>query len=96
MDANKLDETTPPQAPVPGEPETDEMEPGGDPELEGAETEVARAAREERARLLPEYMEHYFLEDLPMIDPEDPFNQGIYMRFRLNQMRSATGKEPVE
>jgi hypothetical protein len=58
--------------------------------------EAAKAARDERLRLMPEYLEHYFLEDLPPIDQSDPFNQGIYMRFRINQMRQAKGKGPVE
>jgi len=44
---------------------------------------------------MPEYLEHFFLEDLPPIDSNDPWNQGIYMRYRINQMRSAQGKEPV-
>lgn len=66
----------------------DEME-AGQPDR------VAKAAREERMRLMAEYLEHFFLEDLPPIDPADPFNQGIYMRYRINQMRSAQGKGPV-
>lgn len=64
--------------------------------LSSAEKQVAAAAREERLRLLPEYLENYFLEDLPPINPDDPFNQGIYMRFRINQMRQAKDMEPVE
>lgn len=54
------------------------------------------AAREERQRLMPEYLEHYFIEDLPPIDPNDPWNQGIYMRYRINQWRFVNGMEPVE
>lgn len=72
------------------------------PELDQSEDElqlrkmVAKAARDERLRLMPEYLENYFIEDLPPISPDDPFNQGIYMRFRINQMRQAEGKQPVE
>lgn len=64
-------------------------------ETSGIDISTARAALEERKRLMPEYLEHYFLEDLPPIDPEDPFNQGIYMRYRINQIREVSGKEPV-
>lgn len=67
-----------------------------DPELNQVENESAMAAREERLRLMPEYLTYYFLEDLPMLDASDPWNQGIYMRFRINQFRSVTGKAPVE
>jgi len=68
-----------------------------DPALEETPETMASAqlAREERMKLLPEYLKFYFLEDLPPIDPEDPWNQGIYMRFRLNQMRYARGEDPV-
>ena len=56
----------------------------------------AAAARQERERLMPEYQEHYFVEDLPPINPEDPWNQGIYMRYRINQWRYVNGMDPVE
>ena len=65
-------------------------------DVPSADSDVAKAAKEERVRLLPEYLEHFFLEDLLPIDPEDPFNQGIYMRYRINQLRDAQGKEPAE
>jgi len=78
----------------------DEDEDGAEAEPTDTTEEVtstaARVAREERMRLMPEYLNHFFLEDLPPIDPEDPFNQGIYMRYRINQMRSAQGKEPAQ
>lgn len=61
----------------------------------GIDTSAAKSALEERKRLMPEYLDHFFLEDLPPIDTEDPFNQGIYMRYRLNQIRDVSGKEPV-
>ena len=56
----------------------------------------ASAARQERERLMPEYLEHYFVEDLPPINPDDPWNQGIYMRYRINQWRYVNGMDPVE
>lgn len=56
----------------------------------------AAAARQERARLMPEYLQHYFVEDLPPINPDDPWNQGIYMRYRINQWRYVNGMDPVE
>lgn len=65
-------------------------------DVPSTDLDVARLAREERMRLLPEYLEHFFLEDLPPLNPDDPFNQGIYMRYRINQVRDAKGKEPVE
>jgi len=60
------------------------------------EGQSVAAAREERQRLMPEYLEHYFIEDLPPINPEDPWNQGIYMRYRINQWRYVNGMDPVE
>lgn len=70
--------------------------PPDDTNSEEGDAGAAKAARAERMRLMPEYLEHFFLEDLPPIDTNDPWNQGIYMRYRINQMRSAQGKEPVQ
>lgn len=75
--------------------ELEQPAPPDDPESDGGDVGAAKAARAERMRLMPEYLEHFFLEDLPPIDTSDPWNQGIYMRYRINQMRSAQGKEPV-
>ncbi len=72
----------------------DEQAQAAEPEMAQPDR-VAMAAREERMRLMSEYLEHFFLEDLPPIDPNDPFNQGIFMRYRINQMRSAKGQGPV-
>lgn len=65
-------------------------------DIDSIEGASAAAAREERARLMPEYLEHYFIEDLPPINPDDPWNQGIYMRYRINQWRYVNGMDPVE
>ena len=70
--------------------------PDQDPVTDDVSAQSAAAARQERTRLMPEYLEHYFLEDLPPINPDDPWNQGIYMRYRINQWRYVNGMEPVE
>ncbi len=75
--------------------ELEQPAPPDEPTASDGNSGVSKAARDERMRLMPEYLEHFFLEDLPPIDSNDPWNQGIYMRYRINQMRSAQGKEPV-
>lgn len=85
-----------PQAEAENADDYNEDVPMEEQDVPSTDADVAKAAREERTRLMPEYLEHFFLEDLPPIDPNDPFNQGIYMRYRINQVRYAQDKEPVE